>query len=53
MTHLSHRIRVALANALREHHVEESVHFHAGNDGRPYVCETPRCSSPSLTPTSG
>jgi hypothetical protein len=53
MTELTHRIRVTLANALREHHTEAPVHFHAGDDGRPYVCEDVRCSSPGLTPTIG
>ncbi|MDQ1741523.1 MAG: hypothetical protein QOE53_3175 [Pseudonocardiales bacterium] len=53
MTQLTHRFRVALADALRQHHAEEAVHFHAGDDGKPYVCENARCSSPSLTPTGG
>jgi len=26
------------------------VHFHAGDHGRPYVCDNPRCESPSLDP---
>lgn len=51
MPHLTHRLRVALGNALREHHAAEPVHFHAGDHGRPYVCEDPHCSSPSLTTT--
>ena len=33
-------------------HADEPVHFHAGDHGRPYVCEDPRCSSPSLTATA-
>ena len=49
MTQLTHRFRLALASALRERHAEEPVHFHAGDDGRPYVCEDPHCNSPSLT----
>jgi hypothetical protein len=49
MTQLTHSFRVALAGALRPRYAEEPVHFHAGDDGRPYVCEAPRCSSPSLT----
>ena len=49
MTQLTHRLRLALANALRDHHTEEPVHFHAGDDGRPYVCEDPHCNSPRLT----
>jgi hypothetical protein len=24
------------------------VHFHPGSDGRPYVCENARCTSPGL-----
>jgi hypothetical protein len=52
MAHLTDRLRVALGNALREHHAAEPVHFHAGDHGRPYVCEDPHCSSPSLTTTS-
>jgi hypothetical protein len=51
MPHLTHRLRTALADALREHHADDPVHFHAGDHGRPYVCEDPRCSSPSLTAT--
>src|SRR4051794_33322727 len=49
MTQLTRRFRVALSNALRDHHTEAPVHFHAGDDGRPYVCENLRCSSPNLT----
>jgi len=45
---LTHRLRAAVARALRQDHVNERVHFHAGDHGRPYVCEDPRCSSPSL-----
>ena len=26
----------------------EQLHFHAGDDGRPYVCENSRCTSPAL-----
>jgi hypothetical protein len=49
MTQLTHRFRLALADALGDRYSEAPVHFHAGDDGRPYVCEDPRCSSPSLT----
>ena len=49
MPHLTHLIRTALANALREHHTDEPMHFHADDHGRPYVCENPRCSSPGLS----
>jgi hypothetical protein len=33
MTPLTHRFRIALTSALRDHHNEEPVHFHAGEDG--------------------
>jgi hypothetical protein len=49
MTQLTHRFRHALAGALHDRHMEAPVHFHSGDEGRPYVCEDPRCSSPSLT----
>jgi hypothetical protein len=26
----------------------DRVHFHAGEHGRPYVCENPRCEGPAL-----
>lgn len=48
MPRLTHRLRVTMARALRQDHVNERVHFHAGDHGRPYACEDPRCSSPSL-----
>ena len=51
MPHLTRRVRDALTTALRKLHDDEPVHFHAGEHGHPYVCEDPRCSSPSLTPT--
>jgi hypothetical protein len=51
MPRLTRRLRDALTTALREPHEDERVHFHAGDHGRPYVCEDPRCSSPSLTAT--
>src|SRR4051794_3441051 len=31
----------------------ESVHFHAGDHGRPYLCENPHCSSPALHTVQG
>jgi hypothetical protein len=27
---------------------DRRVHFHSGDYGRPYVCDDPGCSSPSL-----
>ena len=51
MPSLPRRLRDALTTALRPRHDKTRVHFHAGEHGRPYVCEDPRCSSPRLTPT--
>jgi hypothetical protein len=49
MTHLTHRLVGAVTRALKAGHAgDERVHFHAGDHGRPYVCEDPRCSSPDL-----
>jgi hypothetical protein len=45
------RLCAGVAQALRTHDSPDAhVHFHSGNDGRPYVCENPRCESPSLDP---
>ena len=51
MPSLPRRLRDALTAALRPRHNDMRVHFHAGEHGRPYVCEDPRCSSPHFTPT--
>ena len=48
MPKLTHSLRTALTNALRELRAEERVHFHTGDHGRAYVCENPRCSSPGI-----
>jgi hypothetical protein len=49
MMNLTQPVLVALTRALRPDHADdERVHFHAGDHGRPYVCENPSCSSPSL-----
>jgi hypothetical protein len=49
MTHLTHRLLLAVTRALHADHPDhERVHFHAGDHGRPYVCEDRRCSSPRL-----
>jgi hypothetical protein len=48
MPHLARRLLLATARALGENHADERVHIHAGDHGRPYVCENPRCTSPSL-----
>jgi hypothetical protein len=49
MTHLTHRLLRAVTRALHANDADsEHVHFHAGDHGRPYVCEDRRCKSPSL-----
>jgi hypothetical protein len=45
MSHLLHDVLSTVSRALRP---SERVHFHAGDHGRPYVCEDVRCSSPAL-----
>jgi hypothetical protein len=45
MPHLIHDVLSALTDALRP---TERVHFHAGDNGRPYVCEQPLCNRPAL-----
>ena len=45
MSHLIHEVRATVTHAL---HPNERVHFHAGDHGRPYVCENPHCNSPAL-----
>ena len=47
-TPMSHRIHHILNTALHALRPTERVHFHAGEHGRPYVCEHPRCNSPAL-----
>jgi hypothetical protein len=44
---MRHRIHV-LISLTRALHPAESVHFHAGEHGRPYLCEHPHCNSPAL-----
>ncbi|MDA0158652.1 hypothetical protein OM076_00125 [Solirubrobacter ginsenosidimutans] len=45
------RLLAGVAHALRtEDNADARVHFHSGDHGRPYVCEDPRCESPSLDP---
>jgi hypothetical protein len=45
------RLLAGVARALWTHDsVDSQVHFHSGDHGRPYVCENPRCESPSLDP---
>ena len=45
------RLLVGLTRAPRTHEsADAGVHFHSGDHGRPYVCDNPRCESPSLDP---
>ena len=50
MSHLLHAIVDTVTRALPPH---ERVHVHAGDHGRPYVCEDPRCNSPALQTARG
>ncbi len=45
---MTRRIVAALSRALRED-AQQQPHVHAGSHG-PYVCENPRCTSPSMDP---
>jgi hypothetical protein len=45
MSQLIHAVLSAVTRVLRP---SECVHFHAGDHGRPYLCENPRCDSPAL-----
>lgn len=45
------RIISAISRMVRDERTptpEAVVHFHAGPDGRPYVCDYARCTSPGL-----
>jgi hypothetical protein len=49
---MRYRIHHVLGNLARALQSSESVHFHAGEHGRPYLCEHAHCTSPALhTPT--
>jgi hypothetical protein len=50
MSHLIHEVLGTVTRALRP---KERVHFHAGDHGRPYVCEDPSCNSPALHTARG
>ena len=43
-----HRIHDVLSTITRALRPTERVDFQAGDHGRPYLCETPRCTSPAL-----
>jgi hypothetical protein len=43
------RLLVGVAHALgTQADPDAHVHFHSGDNGRPYVCDNPRCESPCL-----
>jgi hypothetical protein len=48
MSHLIHGVLDTVTRALHPNRGAECVHFHAGDHGRPYLCEDPRCNSPAL-----
>jgi hypothetical protein len=41
--------RVGAVIALARGENDERPHVHMGPEGRPYVCEAPRCTSPSMS----
>ena len=45
---MPHRIHDVLSAVTRALTTTERVHFHAGEHGRPYLCEHPHCNSPAL-----
>ena len=50
---MRHRLHAVLNSLTRALHPAESVHFHAGEHGRPYVCEDRHCASPALSIAQG
>jgi hypothetical protein len=48
MGRLTRRLLDAVDRALRDERSDERVHLHAGEHGRPYVCENLFCTSPAL-----
>ena len=46
---MKHRIAKSIARAVSTKPSHEDVHFHLDSDGRPFVCDTVRCESPSLS----
>jgi hypothetical protein len=45
---MTSRIIAAIARGLGQDTREDKVHVHSGAYGRPYVCDDPHCTSPSL-----
>ncbi len=46
---MTQRISAKIRRFLDAPSAQDSVHFHLGHDGRPYVCDFARCDSPGLT----
>jgi hypothetical protein len=42
------RLIDAIVRTVHSDDADDRVHFHAGDHGRPYVCEDPRCQGPAL-----
>ncbi len=49
---MSLNITASIRRALRGESgaLHHGVHFHAGTDGHPYVCDFHRCDSPGISP---
>jgi hypothetical protein len=43
---MSQRVRAAVPRTFSVQDPDAQVHFHSGDQGRPYVCERQRCGSP-------
>ena len=47
---MAHRIIDAISRLLRDDPYQDRTHFHADADGRVYVCDYVRCTSPGVDP---
>jgi len=47
-SHPAHPLVAAVTRMFVSDRARDRVHFHAGEHGRPYVCDDPRCDSPAL-----
>ena len=46
---MMHRLADSIVRVFRAEPTPDQAHFHAGSDGRPYVCDYDRCDSPGLS----
>jgi hypothetical protein len=46
---MRHLLAKSIARAGSAKPEPEDVHFHLDSEGRPFVCDTPRCESPALS----